>query len=65
MSKTLTDRQTDRRIPYAQFYRKLRGIGEYSKRTDGQQAGWSKSETSNNVGMADKRHEESDKGEYP
>lgn len=27
----LTDRQTDRRLPYAQFYRKINGLGEYSK----------------------------------
>ena len=30
-----TDRPTDR-IPYAQFYRKLRGVGEYSKVTNRQ-----------------------------
>ena len=29
--KTLTDRQTDRQTPYAQFYRKLQGQGEYEK----------------------------------
>jgi hypothetical protein len=26
-----TDRQTDRQIPYAQFYRKVCGLGEYAK----------------------------------
>lgn len=61
--KALTDRQTDR--PYAQFYRKLRGIGEYSKSQNGKQRRWQQSAFSDNVRDADERYQESGKGEYP
>lgn len=50
---------------YDNKYRKLRGIGEYSKRTDGIQTGWKQSETCNHAGNADKGQGTSDKGEYP
>ena len=46
-------------------YRKLRGIGEYSKRTDGTAKGRQQSAFSDNVGDADERQGTSDKGEYP
>lgn len=46
-------------------YRKLRGIGEYSKRTDGTAKGRQQSAISDNVGDADERQGTSDKGEYP
>ena len=50
---------------YDNKYRKLRGIGEYSKRTDGKSKGREQSKTSNNVRNADKQSRTSDKGEYP
>ena len=46
-------------------YRKLRAIGEYSKRSDGTSKGWQQSEIGNNVGDTDKGQESSGKGEYP
>lgn len=50
---------------YDSKYRKLRGIGEYSKRANTDTAGRVKSETCENAGDADKGQETSDKGEYP
>ena len=46
-------------------YRKLRGIGEYSKRQNEELQGWKQSKISNNIRYADKRQRQSDKGEYP
>ena len=50
---------------YDNKYRKLRGIGEYSKRKDGKQAGRQQSAFGDNVRVAHERQEASDKGEYP
>ena len=44
-------------------YRKLRGIGEYSKRTDAQSSRRGESEISNNAGNVDEG--QSNSGEYP
>ena len=44
-------------------YRRVAGIGEYSKLQNEKQKGWKQSETSHNVGNADKKSD--DKGEYP
>lgn len=46
-------------------YRKLRGIGEYSKRTYEEQDGWKQSTFSDYIGNAHERQERTDKGEYP
>lgn len=50
---------------YDNKYRKLRGIGEYSKRTNEKQVRWQQSETSDNVRYVDKGQGRTDKGEYP
>jgi hypothetical protein len=50
---------------YDNKYRKLRGIGEYTQRTNADTAGWVKSEARDNAGVADKRQRKSDKSEYP
>lgn len=50
---------------YDNKYRKLRGIGEYTQRTNADTAGWVKSEARDNAGVADKRQRTSDSGEYP
>lgn len=44
-------------------YRKLRGIGEYSKREKGTKKRRTESEVSTTVGVADRGRD--DKGEYP
>ena len=46
-------------------YRKLRGIGEYSKRANDKPSGRRESEISNNVRDADEGQRQSDTGEYP
>lgn len=46
-------------------YRKLKGIGEYSKRANAQQKGRSKSTTGNNARNADKGKGTPSAGEYP
>lgn len=46
-------------------FRKLRGIGEYSKRTNDKQVGRCESKISDPIGDADKGQESSDSGEYP
>lgn len=46
-------------------YRKLQGIGEYSKPANAQQRGRRKSKACINAGDADNRQEQSSKGEYP
>jgi len=64
--KILTDRQTDRqtpRHPYSYFFRKLCGIGEYSKRPDETQKGRSEFATCSIAGMVKCR--QSNQGEYP
>ena len=48
---------------YDRKYRRIRGIGEFVKRTDEKQTRWQQSEVSNNVGDANKGTD--DKGEYP
>lgn len=50
---------------YDNKYRRLRGIGEYTQRTNADTAGWVKSEARENAGVADKRQRTSDSGEYP
>ena len=55
--------QNPSRGGYDNKYRKLRGIGEYSKQKNGEQDGRRKSETCDNARDANKRSD--DKGEYP
>ena len=50
---------------YDNKYRKLKGIGEYSKRTNDRKKGRGESATCDHVGNADKKQGKSDKGEYP
>lgn len=50
---------------YDNKYRKLRGIGEYSKRTNVSEVGRSEPAISDHAGDADKGQGTSDKGEYP
>ena len=50
---------------YDNKYRKLRGIGEYSKPKNVEQRRWQQSEISNNVRNVDKGQGTTDKGEYP
>ena len=50
---------------YDNKYRKLRGLGEYSKRTDADTGRRLKSETSDNVRNANKESGDKDAGEYP
>lgn len=50
---------------YDNKYRKLRGIGEFAKRENDQPRGRKQSEIGNYVGNANKRQEQSHKGEYP
>lgn len=60
--RILTDRQTPRQ-PYSYFFRKLCGIGEYSKRQDETQKGRSEFEARSDAGMAYNR--QSNQGQYP
>lgn len=46
-------------------YRKLRGIGEFSKRQNQRKKGRLQSEVGSDVGAIHERQEESDKGDYP
>ena len=48
---------------YDNKYRKLRGIGEYSKRQNEKPQGRQQSETGTDIGNADERS--ADEGEYP
>ena len=50
---------------YDNKWRKARGIGEYSKRKNGEQIRRQQSKSGNHAGNADKRQGSSDKGEYP
>ena len=50
---------------YDNKYRKLRGIGEYSKRQNKEPQGRQQPEISANDGVADERQGKSDSGEYP
>ena len=58
-------RQKTRGGVYDNKYRKLRGIGEYSKRANVEPRGWTKPTISTNVGNAHERQEKSDSGELP
>ena len=66
----LTDRQTDRQSsssskkkPYSSSYRKICGIGEYSRPSSSKQDGRGESEAGTGDGMVHKGW--NDKGEYP
>ena len=59
--KILIDRQTDRHYSY--YFRKLTGIGEYSKRKDEEEKRRSEFETRSGAGMANDR--QPNQGQYP
>lgn len=50
---------------YDRKYRRLRGIGEFSKQQNEEQNGWEQSEIGNHVGNANEGQTKSYKGEYP
>ena len=50
---------------YDNKYRKLRGIGEYSKRTNDKSQGRCKPTISKSIGMENEKSDRTDKGEYP
>ena len=50
---------------YDRKYRRIRGIGEFTQRTNGESKRGQQSTAGNNVGNVHKRQETTDKGEYP
>ena len=64
MNASTNERTNERtKHPYAQYYRKLRGIGEYFRPENAESGRGKQSEVGNHVRYADKRS--TDKGEYP
>ena len=64
----LADREASRNLSrggYDNKYRKLRGIGAYSQRTNVEEVRRGEPEIGNNVGNVDEQQGTADSGEYP